>query len=87
MNNKSLILSTIGLVLGVVSYFIFAILSVPALILGLIGLIEAISQKRNGENATIALIISIITIVISGFALILMIRNIILIYMSLGSEL
>ncbi len=85
-NKKAFILSLIGIILGGVSWFVFGFLSIPGLILGILALVEVKAfQQTSGESDKKNLILSILTICISGIALLLMIINIISAYLTLST--
>lgn len=83
---QSLVCGIVGISLAGISYFIFAFLSIPGLILGILSIVGYIKDKKsNQEVSTAALVCGILAIILSAIAMILMIINIIVLSQAAAS--
>ena len=71
---KPLVYSILSLSFGIVSWFLFGFISIAGLILGIIALVDVTKNGANYINEegmkTASLVMSIVGVVISGFAVI-----------------
>ncbi len=76
--NLSLICGIVGLSLAGVSYLIFAFLSIPGVILGIVSLSSYFTDKKSGKETNVAaLVCGILAVVLGAIAFVLMIMNVI----------
>mgnify|MGYP003436003689 CR=1 FL=1 len=77
--NQSLVCGIVGISLSGISYLIFAFLSIPGFILGIVSVATYLKDKKSEQETSIAaLVCGILAIVLGAVAFVLMIINIII---------
>ena len=56
----------VGLVLDAISFIAFSFASMGGVVLGVVSILEALKAKRSEENATLELVLAIISLIIGA---------------------